>query len=880
MESSLLLLPYHAAYKIHSLKCVQTEPLQIPHEWYQSGELLIGAVVTHIGGNSPKISFEKHPSQESINLLYFVPKFYQHILALVFAVYEINNNPKILPNLTLGFHILDNYSKAKMAYRATLDLLFKSHRFVPNYQCGSKKKLIGVTGGLDLDTSTHMADVLGLYKIPQISYGSFESTTNYKTYFPSFYRMVPNEALQYVGIVQLLLHFRWKWVGLITTDGQAGERFLQVLEPMLSKNGICSAFTERAPTKIHADKATEILQNFYTNSSSFLESEGNAIIVHGETSNVIWVATAIWVRSLADLGYTERSSAGKVWITTAQIDFAFTSAQTSWDIEMFHGALSFTIHSSELTGFQTFLQTVKPPWTNEDGFFKNFWEEEFDCSFPSSRKSAENNELCSGEESLESVPATFFEMSMTGHSYSIYNIVYAMAYALHLMHIKDGKTQESKNVKSWQLHSFLCWNSFNNSAGDEIVFNDHGELASGFDITNLVTFPNNSYVRIKVPPISVCNDHCKPGYSKKKKEGEKFCCYDCAPCPEGKMSNQEDMEHCVACSEDQYPSSSQDQCIPKIQNFLSLAEPLGILLACLALFFLLITALMLGIFIKHQNTPIVKANNRSLTYILLTSLLLCFSCSLLFIGQPNELTCLLRQTLFGIIFSVAVSSVLAKTVTVVVAFMASKPGSIVRKWMGKRMMYSIVISCSLVQVGICSLWLSISPPFPDLDMDSSMENIIVKCNEGSVTMFYCVLGYMGFLATISFTVAFLARKLPDTFNEAKFITFSMLIFCSVWLSFVPSYLSTRGKDMVAMEIFSILASSASLLCCIFSPKCYIIILRPELNSREQLLNSATTPDIEIWAETMLDFADKDRQETKVKITHGGNSLNVGNFQKR
>ncbi|XP_077171520.1 vomeronasal type-2 receptor 26-like [Paroedura picta] len=676
--------------------------------------------------------------------------------------------------------------------------------------------------------------------------------------------MVPNEGLQYVGIVQLLLHFGWKWVGLITTDDQAGEHFLRALEPMLSEHEICSAFTERAATKIHRDSAADIMENFYTNSSAFLESKSNAIIVHGETACIIWLATAIWLRSLTDLGYAEGSSGGKVWITTAQIDFTFTSAQTSWDIEIFHGALSFTIHSNELTGFQTFLQTVKPPWTHRDGFFKNFWEEVFGCSFPNSRRPADNNELCTGEEKLENLPATFFEMKMIGHSYSIYNIVYAMANALHLMDMKNRKTRERRNMEPWQLHLFLCGKSFNNSAGDEIVFNSYGELASGFDITNLVTFPNNSYARSKigrldplgpprkeltiyedriawhkglnhVPPVSICNDHCKPGYSRKKKEGEKFCCYDCAPCPDGKISNQEDMESCVACPEDHYPSSSQDQCIPKTPDFLSLAEPLGILLTCLAIFFLLITALVLGIFIEHQKTPIVKANNRDLTYVLLALLLLCFTCSFLFIGQPSKLTCLFQQTMFGIIFSAAVSCILAKTVTVVAAFMASKPGNLFRKWMGRRMAYSIIISCSLVQVGLCALWLSTSPPFPDLDMVSSTENIIVKCNEGSVAMFYCVLGYMGFLATVSFMVAFLARKLPDTFNEAKFITFSMLIFCSVWLSFVPSYLSTKGKGMVAMEIFSILASSAGLLSCIFFPKCYIIIFRPELNSREQLV---------------------------------------------
>ncbi|XP_077309574.1 vomeronasal type-2 receptor 26-like [Lithobates pipiens] len=296
-----------------------------------------------------------------------------------------------------------------------------------------------------------------------------------------------------------------------------------------------------------------------------------------------------------------------------------------------------------------------------------------------------------------------------------------------------------------------------------------------------------------------------------------------------------DSENCMKCLDHEWPNENKTRCISKQSEFLPFTDDtLSLVFIVLSLLCFGKTLLVLVIFILHQDTPVVKANNKSLSFVLLVSIMLGFLCVFLFLGRPVDVTCLLRQISFGILFTLAVSSVLAKTIMVCIAFKATKPNSMWRKWIGVKLPTCIVLACSNVQVVICVSWLSISPPFQELDTHSYQEKIIVRCNEGSVIGFYSVLGYMGILAAVSFIIAFFARTLPDTFNEAKYITFSMLVFCSVWIAMIPAYMSTKGKYTVAVEIFAILISNSGLLYCIFLAKCFTIFCRPELNTKAYL----------------------------------------------
>ncbi|XP_069923708.1 vomeronasal type-2 receptor 116-like [Oryctolagus cuniculus] len=722
-------------------------------------------------------------------------KNYQYVLAFRFAIQEINKDPQLLPNLTLGFQLYNSVTSGQFTLRSTLHWLTGKHHLIPNCTCQTQGKTVAIIAGTTSAFSAEIGTMLELYKTPQmiergllypqtsdhhgflsiqITYGPFDPMLSERDKFPSLYQMATSDSSLAYGMLSLLLHFGWIWVAIFVSNDMKGEQFLQDIEAEMVKKGVCLAYSVKLPDTKSRYEETEI---------SFLEgiriASANVHILYGD------------VRGLYVVEFLSKYylTLGKVWIMATK--WKIVVKETDHMLHSFHGGFSFSHHKGEIPGLNHFVKTVDPSHYPEDFFLSQLWLHAFHCLPPGSLCGTIG--VCPPNASFEFFPGRIDMLTISDSSYFIYNAVYAVAHALHKMLSEQIEKSSPGDASQPRI---LPWQT----------------------------------------PQSLCSQRCGPGFRKMPQEGKHVCCYTCVVCPERDISNHTDAEQCIPCADHEYPNMERNRCLPKLVTFLAFEEFLGMALACMALCFSVLTAAFLWVFVKHRDTPIVKANNRTLSYILLIALLLCFLCSLLFLGRPNTATCLLQQITFGLVFTVAVSAVLAKTITVILAFKALKPGRMIRRLLVSGTSNFIIPICSMIQLVLCGIWLGTSPPFIEVDKHSEHDYIILVCNKGSVTAFYCVLGYLGSLALASFIVAFLARNLPDTFNEAKFLTFSMLVFCSVWVTFLPVYHSTKGKVMVAVEVFSILASSAGLLGCIFAPKCYVILIKPDKNSLKALRN--------------------------------------------
>ncbi|XP_078524820.1 extracellular calcium-sensing receptor-like [Lissotriton helveticus] len=828
--------------------------------YVRDGNILIGGTFpVHDARKYQTITFREKPAQ--ITCRTFVSENFQWMQAMVFTIEEINRNPNLLPNITMGFWIHDSCMVIQRSLEGTLWMLTGQEEPIPNYDCWKNRPPVAIVGDATSTRSIPMARILSLYNHPQISYSASSPLLSDRNQFLSFFRTVPSDDFQSRGLAQLLLHFEWTWVGLLADDDDYGLQGLYLLQKELAMAGACVDFSENIVTS-RADKNAFHIVQVIKNSSA------NAIVIFSNAGSLVAVMDEM----------VRQNVTGKVFVATEGWSTSSLLVVEKYS-KVLAGTIGFEIYSGEMPGFEEYLTSIHPSKNADDIFVREFWEETFGCKLHNYKGGVTTDhynvtQLCTGAERLERLQINPSGVTNYGLPYKIYNAVYSIALSLQDLNscrmsgdpVSLRTCADIMGLKPWQLLHYIKHVHVPEKGGHGYYFDEQGNPPAQYDVINwqynregilrhvkVGTYdssaPPGETLKINISavqwsargtqgtevPVSVCSPKCPTGSRKVAKEGQPSCCFLCVLCPLGEISNETDSIHCYKCPWDQWPNHNQSCCIPRIIEFLHYEDPLGATLTATSILSSIVPLAILGLFIHYRKTPIVRANNHSLSCILLLSLSLCFLCTLAFIGHPTQEKCRLRQVSFGITFALCVSCILAKTVMVIVAFNASKPNSDLRKWVGPHLSCTVIIVCTVIQVLICASWLSLASPYSQYNIISKPGVLILECNEGSLVAFWCMLGYLGFLATTSFIVAYLARNLPDSFNEAKYITFSMLAFISVWITFIPAYLSTKGKYMVAMEIFAILSSTSSLISCIFFPKCYIILFKPELNTKEHLM---------------------------------------------
>ncbi|KFQ09079.1 Extracellular calcium-sensing receptor, partial [Haliaeetus albicilla] len=861
----------------------------------KKGDIILGGLFPiHFGVAAKDQDLKSRP--ESVECIRYNFRGFRWLQAMIFAIEEINSSPTLLPNMTLGYRIFDTCNTVSKALEATLSFVAQNKIDSLNLDefCNCSEHIpstIAVVGATGSGISTAVANLLGLFYIPQVSYASSSRLLSNKNQFKSFLRTIPNDEHQATAMADIIEYFRWNWVGTIAADDDYGRPGIEKFREEAEERDICIDFSElisQYSDEEEIQQVVEVIQN----------STARVIVVFSSGPDLEPLIKEI----------VRRNITGKIWLASE----AWASSSLIAMPEFFRvigSTIGFALKAGQIPGFREFLQKVHPKKSTNNGFAKEFWEETFNCYLPDGSKNSPASTSfhkghedglgagngtaafrppCTGDENITSVETPYMDYTHLRISYNVYLAVYSIAHALQDIYtctpgkglFTNGSCADIKKVEAWQVLKHLRHLNFTNNMGEQVDFDEFGDLVGNYSIINWHLSPEDGSVVFeevghynvyakkgerlfinenkilwsgfsKEVPFSNCSRDCLPGTRKGIIEGEPTCCFECVDCPDGEYSDETDASACDKCPEDYWSNENHTSCIPKQIEFLSWTEPFGIALTLFAVLGIFLTSFVLGVFTKFRNTPIVKATNRELSYLLLFSLLCCFSSSLFFIGEPQNWTCRLRQPAFGISFVLCISCILVKTNRVLLVFEAKIPTSLHRKWWGLNLQFLLVFLCTFVQIVICVIWLYTAPPSSYRNHELEDEIIFITCQVGSLMALGFLIGYTCLLAAICFFFAFKSRKLPENFNEAKFITFSMLIFFIVWISFIPAYASTYGKFVSAVEVIAILAASFGLLACIFFNKVYIILFKPSRNTIEEVRCSTAAHAFKVAARATL-----------------------------
>ncbi|GCC32260.1 hypothetical protein chiPu_0010721 [Chiloscyllium punctatum] len=606
----------------------------------KEGDIAIGGVFSvHTNVDRLDPSFRRRPEVVKCRNFWF--RVFRFMLTMIFAIDEINKNPKLLPNLTLGYRIYDTCTMPPLTLRSTFEFLNAGEG--KSSDCQRSSTVSAIVGDSGSSQSIAMATLIGPFSIPMVSYFSTCACLSNRKEYPSFFRTIPSDYFQARALAHLVKRFGWTWIGMVRNDDDYGNFGMHAFTETVQQFGVCIAFSESIHRSYHRDKLLRIVDTVRKSSTKVVvafvaPAEMTVLlneIVRQNVTGIQWIGSEAWVSShFLPQDKSRRFVAGTIGVAIRQVD---------------------------IPGLREFLMDVHPSMYPGNRLVKEFWESTFGCSLRGTANTTDQfrytmRKECTGRESLRMTRNELTDVSQYRVTYNVYKATYAIAHAIHdMLSCKSGKNQFLQkgcaNISSfqpWQLLHYMKTVNFTTKIGENVYFDDNGDPVATYDIVNwqpngaggvdIVSVgvydgsaPPGQEIAIKdetvvwsgdqmTVPKAVCSESCPKGTRKATRKGQPLCCFDCIKCADGEISNVTDSTDCIKCPRQYRSNWRRDECILKDIEFLSFGDPMGIILVTLAFLGASITISVFVLFYVHRNTPIVKANNSELSFLLLCAL--------------------------------------------------------------------------------------------------------------------------------------------------------------------------------------------------------------------------------------------------------------------
>uniref|UniRef100_A0A3B4DJT9 Metabotropic glutamate receptor 5 n=1 Tax=Pygocentrus nattereri TaxID=42514 RepID=A0A3B4DJT9_PYGNA len=779
----------------------------------------------------------------------------QRVEAMFHTLDRINSDPNLLPNITLGCEIRDSCWHSSVALEQSIEFIRDSLISIRDEKDGSKwcidgtpssqppatkKPIAGVIGPGSSSVAIQVQNLLQLFNIPQIAYSATSIDLSDKTLYKYFLRVVPSDTLQARALLDIVKRYNWTYVSAVHTEGNYGESGMEAFKELASQEGLCIAHSD----KIYSNAGEKHFDRLLRKLRERLP-KARVVVCFCEGMTVRGLLMAM--RRLGVAGeFLLIGSDG--WADRDEVVEGYEQEAV--------GGITVKLQTEEVTSFNDYFLKLRLDTNMRNPWFAEFWQHRFQCRIPGHPQENMNyKKNCTGYESLED---NYVQDSKMGF---VINAIYSMAHGLHDMHQHlcpgyVGLCEAMDPIDGSKLLDFLLKTSFAGVSGEDVWFDENGDSPGRYDIMNLQYVESGVYDYINVGfwhegvlsiddymiqmnrsemVRSVCSEPCSKGEIKVIRKGEVSCCWICTACKDNEYVQDEFT--CKACELGWWPDEELQGCKPIPLRYLEWSHAESIVAVVFSCLGILVTSFVTFVFILYRDTPVVKSSSRELCYIILAGIFLGYICPFTLIARPSVASCYLQRLLVGLSASMCYSALVTKTNRIARILAGSKKKICTRKPRFMSAWAQVVIAFILISVQLTlEITLIILEPPEPIKSYPSIREVYLICNTSNMGM-VAPLGYNGLLILSCTYYAFKTRNVPANFNEAKYIAFTMYTTCIIWLAFVPIYFGSNYK--IITTSFSVSLSVTVALGCMFTPKMYIIIAKPERNVR----SAFTTSDV-------------------------------------